>query len=179
MKLQSYCLRFGLILIFFIACLLASESKDIGFKPKAVAILTPPLSADHATVPAGRKHWPDNGVSCFFSVLKVEDCLQSLDLAVVSVKDVPIVKAEGGGASSDAAPEALSLITDVVMEHGDGDAGAAAGGVVSWCPPTNNWNPWIGGNIDEGETFIKIFFFRIYKHFFYRRQAVNVTRRVF
>lgn len=25
-----------------------------------------------------------------------------------------------------------------------------AAGVVSWSPPTPNWNPWTGCNIDEG-----------------------------
>jgi ATP-dependent RNA helicase A len=24
------------------------------------------------------------------------------------------------------------------------------GMTVSWCPPMQNWNPWIGCNIDEG-----------------------------
>ena len=49
-------------------------------------------------------------------------------------------------------PEVLSLITDVAMEHGS-DENPPAGGVVSWCPPTTNWNPWIGGNIDEGNAY--------------------------
>ena len=23
-------------------------------------------------------------------------------------------------------------------------------GCIPWCPPQSNWNPWIGGNIEEG-----------------------------
>lgn len=26
----------------------------------------------------------------------------------------------------------------------------SAGSVITWCPPTMNWNPWNGNNIDEG-----------------------------
>ena len=30
------------------------------------------------------------------------------------------------------------------------ESNASEGGVVSWSPPTANWNPWQGCNIDEG-----------------------------
>ncbi len=22
--------------------------------------------------------------------------------------------------------------------------------IISWCPPIQNWNPWLGSNIDDG-----------------------------
>ena len=34
--------------------------------------------------------------------------------------------------------------------EGEGDQPAPSSGVVSWSPPTQNWNPWTGCNIDEG-----------------------------
>ena len=42
----------------------------------------------------------------------------------------------------------LDLPPPVNIE-GSGIEGAEAG-VVSWSPPTQNWNPWTGCNIDEG-----------------------------
>ena len=44
----------------------------------------------------------------------------------------------------------LSLITDLSLEQSNDPAPDSTAGCVSWCPPTQNWNPWIGGNIDEG-----------------------------
>ena len=44
--------------------------------------------------------------------------------------------------------KSLDLPPPVNIE-GSGIEGSEAG-VVSWSPPTQNWNPWTGCNIDEG-----------------------------
>ena len=53
--------------------------------------------------------------------------------------------------------ESLSLLTEksaLLSEGGDGDEAAqsadSSNRSVSWSPPTPNWNPWLGCNIDEG-----------------------------
>ena len=35
-------------------------------------------------------------------------------------------------------------------DDSSGQPAAPTSGVVSWSPPTQNWNPWTGCNIDEG-----------------------------
>ena len=70
---------------------------------------------------------------------QIEGCLSAAGLAAVDANSAAV--REG---------ETLSLLTDNAMvEEGD-DEGEEIGGVVSWCPPTQNWNPWMGCNIDEG-----------------------------
>uniref|UniRef100_A0A914VJY0 RNA helicase n=1 Tax=Plectus sambesii TaxID=2011161 RepID=A0A914VJY0_9BILA len=43
----------------------------------------------------------------------------------------------------------VSLLTDVKLDEFPVSKPFPAG-VVSWCPPLQNWNPWRGSNIDEG-----------------------------
>lgn len=47
------------------------------------------------------------------------------------------------------ANQSLSLMMDTPLEAPD-DGKAIQTGVVSWSPPTQNWNPWTGCNIDDG-----------------------------
>ena len=46
--------------------------------------------------------------------------------------------------------EPLSLLTHTNLEHMLPPSTALEAGIVSWSPPTQNWNPWQGANIDEG-----------------------------
>lgn len=67
----------------------------------------------------------------------VENTLKTLDLGAVDVESATI--AEG---------EVLSLLPEVdVLEMA---TQAPVAGVISWCPPVENWHPWMGCNIDEG-----------------------------
>lgn len=70
---------------------------------------------------------------------QLNDCTASLDLGVVDVDNASVPEGES-----------LSLITDVVLGHPTKDPSLIKPGVVSWSPPTQNWNPWTGCNIDEG-----------------------------
>ena len=71
---------------------------------------------------------------------QVSDCVKSLDLP-------PPVNIEGSGIEGS---EPLSLLTEAELDHLFPPSRPAEAGVVSWSPPTQNWNPWTGCNIDEG-----------------------------
>ena len=42
------------------------------------------------------------------------------------------------------------MVQQVLEEFDDAERKNQHGGVVSWSPPQQNWNPWIAANIDEG-----------------------------
>ncbi|XP_018018357.1 ATP-dependent RNA helicase A [Hyalella azteca] len=44
----------------------------------------------------------------------------------------------------------LSLLSSVQLAAYEESAAPQQGGIVSWCPPQQNWNPWLNCNIDEG-----------------------------
>ena len=73
---------------------------------------------------------------------RIEHCLQEFGLSVVTT-DTAIQEGES-----------LSLLTSNTLNEDslfpDGNPSGRRGGVVSWCPPSQNWNPWMGCNIDEG-----------------------------
>ena len=74
---------------------------------------------------------------------RIEHCLQEFGLSVVTT-DTALQEGES-----------LSLLASNALNEdetvfSDGNPIGGSGGVVSWCPPTQNWNPWIGCNIDEG-----------------------------
>ena len=74
---------------------------------------------------------------------RIEHCLQEFGLSVVTT----------GTALQEG--ESLSLLASNVLNEdeivsSDENLIGKSGGVVSWCPPTQNWNPWMGCNIDEG-----------------------------
>ena len=46
--------------------------------------------------------------------------------------------------------EPLSLMTHVDLDVLLPESRPTEAGVVAWSPPTPNWNPWTGANIDEG-----------------------------
>ena len=71
---------------------------------------------------------------------QVEDCLKTLDTPPVSVE-----RYKGGEGS-----EPFSLIPPVKFDHLLPHTKPQQAGIVSWSPPQQNWNPWIGANIDEG-----------------------------
>ncbi len=74
--------------------------------------------------------------------LQLADCLQSLGLSAVDVEGVTLEQGQS-----------LSLITDEHLEDSSKEVESSenkGGNVVSWSPPTQNWNPWTGCNIDEG-----------------------------
>ena len=73
-------------------------------------------------------------------VSQVEDCLRALDMPPV------LVDGYTGGEGA----EPLSLLTRSNLEHMLPPSTALEAGIVSWSPPTPNWNPWQGANIDEG-----------------------------
>ena len=47
--------------------------------------------------------------------------------------------------------EPLSLMTHVDLDVLLPESKPTEAGVVAWSPPTPNWNPWTGANIDEGK----------------------------
>ena len=51
--------------------------------------------------------------------------------------------------------EPLSLLTHVDLDVLLPESRPTEAGVVAWSPPTPNWNPWTGANIDEGRCFFK------------------------
>lgn len=76
---------------------------------------------------------------------QLEDCLKSSGLAAVSIP--------AAAAAEGASEEPLSLVTDsqtALMPDQQEAAATESHGVVSWCPPIQNWNPWTGCNIDDG-----------------------------
>ena len=49
------------------------------------------------------------------------------------------------------ADEQASLVVQQQLDDfDDSEPRPTRPGVVSWSPPQPNWNPWLGGNIDEG-----------------------------
>lgn len=55
--------------------------------------------------------------------------------------------------SFDVNPNLNDQSTSLVPEHKEGlfpPGEKRSGSVISWCPPTQNWNPWSNCNIDEG-----------------------------
>ena len=72
--------------------------------------------------------------------LQVVDCVKSLDLP-------PPINVEGFGV---AGTDSVSLVTDANLDHLFPPSRSVETGVVSWSPPTPNWNPWSGCNIDQG-----------------------------
>ena len=72
---------------------------------------------------------------------QVADCVKTLGLPLP-------VDTNGYGVEGS---EPISLITDADLDHlFPTSSRAPEAGVVSWSPPTQNWNPWSGCNIDEG-----------------------------
>lgn len=47
-------------------------------------------------------------------------------------------------------PEPFSLVTHTQLDEFVPAPKRPQPGVVSWCPPQPNWNPWTNCNIDEG-----------------------------
>ena len=70
---------------------------------------------------------------------QVDDCLNGLDIKPVDP--------QGHGKEGS---EPLSLMTNITFDHLFPESRPVEAGVVSWSPPTPNWNPWSGCNIDEG-----------------------------
>ena len=69
----------------------------------------------------------------------IEDCLRTLEMPPVQVDSY-------AGGKGD---EPLSLLTHTNLEHMLPPSTALEAGIVCWSPPTQNWNPWQGANIDE------------------------------
>ena len=47
--------------------------------------------------------------------------------------------------------EPVSLLVHQKMEEfEDSERRQTKAGIVTWSPPQQNWNPWVGCNIDEG-----------------------------
>lgn len=47
--------------------------------------------------------------------------------------------------------QAVNLVPDVKLAEFDTpEAPPSTGGIVSWSPPQQNWNPWTSCNLDEG-----------------------------
>ena len=67
---------------------------------------------------------------------QLEACLGVLELKPVLVS---------GGQE-----EPLSLLSSTSLDHLLPPSTALEAGIVPWSPPTANWNPWQGVNIDEG-----------------------------
>jgi ATP-dependent RNA helicase A len=73
-------------------------------------------------------------------VTQLGDALTSLDYSPVGVQGFGV---EGA--------ESLSLVNqNVNLDSLLPESSPLAAGVVSWSPPTPNWNPWKGCNIDDG-----------------------------
>ncbi len=67
--------------------------------------------------------------------------LQAMNMSAVDVNQAQLNEGES-----------LSLLTEkstLLSDVGD-DVSSAPARTVSWSPPTQNWNPWLGCNIDEG-----------------------------
>ncbi|XP_011310388.1 dosage compensation regulator [Fopius arisanus] len=76
---------------------------------------------------------------------QIHDVLAALEIHPIQVNTKPSV-ADG---KTEAITGGLSLLTDRVLEDFISSIPQTAG-VVSWSPPQQNWNPWVGCNIDEG-----------------------------
>ena len=76
-------------------------------------------------------------------VTQLESCLEALDTPVVSVADYR-------GDDGPPGAEQLSLLPDASYEDLLPPSTPQQAGIVSWSPPQQNWNPWLGANIDEG-----------------------------
>ena len=76
-------------------------------------------------------------------VTQLESCLEALDSPQVSVADYR-------GDEGPPGAEQLSLLPDASYEDLLPPSTPQQPGIVSWSPPQQNWNPWLGANIDEG-----------------------------
>ncbi|XP_028982215.1 dosage compensation regulator isoform X2 [Diachasma alloeum] len=80
---------------------------------------------------------------------QIQDVLAALEITPIDVNSKPQPTSENPEDPTPPTAAGISLLTDRVLEDFISSIPQAAG-VVSWSPPQQNWNPWLGCNIDEG-----------------------------